>query len=225
MANNNGSSSTGSNVNPTAQKNAPKGLWLALTLLQQGVESQIPSTSKLTVEGQPVTQAALSSELATDVAIFQSVADTQSQYKAAVAARRAAVPGLKTRYASIIKAIENQFPPGSPVLAQFGIHPPKPKAKLTAQQLAVRAAKAALTRKARGTKGSKQKQAIQTVGTPTVTITPGGTNIVPPQVGSAAPAGSSTSQSNAPATSAGASTAQSSGSSTTGTATGSTGAT
>ncbi len=215
MANNNGSSSTGSNVNPTAQKKAPKGLWLALTLLKQGVDSQIPGTAKLVVDGSTVTQAALSSELATDITIFQAIADGQSQLKAAVTARTAAVPGLKTRYASIIKAIENQFPAGSPVLAQFGIHPPKAKAKLTAQQLAVRAAKAKLTRAARGTKGSKQKQAIQTIGTPTVTITPGGTEVVPQQVGPAAPAGVSTTQSNAPATAAGASTVQSSGSSAT----------
>jgi hypothetical protein len=225
MANNNGSSSTGSNVNPTAQKKAPKGLWLALTLLKQGVDSQIPGTAKLSVDGSTVTQAALSSELATDIAIFQSIADDQSQLKTAVAARAAAVPGLKARYASIIKAIENQFPAGSPVLAQFGIHPPKTRAKLTAQQLAVRAAKAALTRKARGTKGSKQKQAIQTIGTPTVTIAPGGTQVIPPQVGPAAAAGSSTSQSSAPTTAAGASTAQPTGSSGTGTAGGGSSAT
>ncbi|MHB1846289.1 MAG: hypothetical protein ACYCWW_15810 [Deltaproteobacteria bacterium] len=171
---NNGSSSTGSNVNPQAQKSAPKGLYLAFTLLKQGVDSVIPSKSSVMVGGQSYTQAQLSSKLASAIAIFQAVVDSHNQLKAAVLARAAAVPGLKLQYADIKKAIEAQLGSGSPVLVQFGIHAPKPKAKLTAAQLALRAAKASLTRAARHTLGRKQKLEIKTVGTPSVTISPTG---------------------------------------------------
>ena len=179
MASNN-SSTGGAGINPTAQKkNAPKGLFLALTLLKSGVDSQIPSKTSLLIGGQATTQSALSSELASDVALFQAAIDARTKLDAAVTARKVAVPTVKQRYAQIVKAIEGLFAPGSPVLAQFGIHPRKSPTPLTAEQKAVKAEKAKLTRKARGTLGRKQKQAIQTVGTPTVTITPKETIAVP----------------------------------------------
>jgi hypothetical protein len=116
---------------------------------------------------------------------------------------------VKQRYAQIVQAIQALFAPGDPVLEQFGIHPRKSPAPRTAEQKAVSAAKAALTRKARGTKGSKAKLAIQTVGTPTLTITPTGTDVVPqivtngPQAGTPQPAAAT----NAAGTTPGGSTA------------------
>ncbi|MHB1846379.1 MAG: hypothetical protein ACYCWW_16265 [Deltaproteobacteria bacterium] len=177
MSNN---SNTGANVNPNAQKNAPRGLFLALTLFKQGVDSVIPSRSSILVAGVSITQSALSSELASDLALFQAVIDARNKLEAALAARVAAVPGLKVRYANLRKAIESQLQADTAVLAQFGIRPQKPKAKLTAEALAVKKAKAKLTREARGTLGKKRKLLIQTVGTPTVTITQQGVQVTPP---------------------------------------------
>ncbi len=191
MANSNGSTG-GVGINSAAQKKyAPKGLYLALTLLAEGVKDQIPSTTNLVIGGQTVKQAALVSELESDIAFFKAVIDLHNQLASAVAARKAAVPAVKQRYAQIVKAIEGLFAPGDPVLVQFGIHPRKPARRLTAEEKAVRAAKAKLTREARHTLGSKQKLEIQTVGAPTVTITPDGTNIVPQVVGTGTPAGNS----------------------------------
>jgi hypothetical protein len=235
----NTSSTSGAGISPAAQqKNAPKGLYLALTLLQSGVSSQVPSKTSLTIGGQSVAQAALLSELTADIALYTAVIGLRNQLAAAVAARNAAVPTVKQRYALIVKAIEGLFAPGSPVLASFGIHPRKSPAPRTAEEKAVSAAKAKLTRQATGVKTSAEKKALRTVGTPTVTITPTGTVSVPqivingpaggstPQSGApAAPAGSSTSQPTAPAAPAGVNTTQSSAPSGTGAAAGSTSAT
>jgi hypothetical protein len=191
MANSNGSTG-GAGISPAAQqRNAPKGLHLALTLLKSGVDSQVPSTTSLAIGGQSVTQAALSSELASDIALYQAVINARNQLASAVAARNAASKTVQQRYAQIVPAIKGLYALGDPALAQFGIHPRKTPTPLTAEQKAVKAAKAKLTREANGTKTSKQKKALRTVGTPTLTITPTGTKVVPQVVTDGPPAGAS----------------------------------
>ncbi|MHB1847230.1 MAG: hypothetical protein ACYCWW_20595 [Deltaproteobacteria bacterium] len=110
MGNNNGTGGAG--INPTAQqKSAPKGLFLAFTLLKSGVDDLIPPKSSITIGGQSVTQSSLSAELGNDIALFQAVIDLHAKLQSAVGARKAAEPGLKSRYAQIVKAIEGQFAP------------------------------------------------------------------------------------------------------------------
>ncbi len=177
-----GNNTTGAGLNTSAQqKSAPKGLYLGLTLLKQGVDTMVPATTTLTIGGQTVTQPSLSSELGNDIAVFSAVFEKHAEYQAAVATRKAALQDLKTQYAQFVKAIEGQFPPGDPILQKFGIHPRKKPAPLTAEQKAVKAAKAKLTRQKRHTMGPKEKLGIQTIGTPLVTIQPDGTTTaVPP---------------------------------------------
>ena len=66
-----GNNTTGAGLNTSAQqKSAPKGLYLGLTLLKQGVDTMVPATTTLTIGGQTVTQPSLSSELGNDIAVF-----------------------------------------------------------------------------------------------------------------------------------------------------------
>ncbi len=87
---------------------------------------------------------------------------------------------------------------GEPVeIASRGSHPGRapahpegsaPNRSGRVEEKAGRAAKAKLTREVRHSLGSKQKLEVQTVGTPTVTITTYGTAIIPQVVGTGTPA-------------------------------------
>ena len=67
----------------------------------------------------------------------------------------------------------------SPKLAEFGFVADLPHERLTPEQLVLRAAKARLTRQARGTKGPREREAIKVSGTPTVVLGPPG-SVAPP---------------------------------------------
>lgn len=196
MASDNGSP-MGASVNPNAQKVAPKGLHLELTLMDSGVMNEIPSTTDLLVAGQPVSQPALDAELKSDIHLFQAVIDAQTQLQTARAARKAAIQAVRQRYKEIRAALIVRFGSGNPVLQKFGILPPKPRKQLTAEEKAVKNAKAKLTRGKRHTMGSKQKSMLKTIGTPTVEITPDGTTVIPPPGETQPPTTGSTSGTNA----------------------------
>jgi hypothetical protein len=72
-------------------------------------------------------------------------------------------------------------------LTTFGFIPQRRRKQLTAQELALRAAKAKLTRGLRHTQGSRQKADLK-AETPTIEISPDGAVTIDPPKGSAAPA-------------------------------------
>src|SRR5208283_3555860 len=86
------------------------------------------------------------------------------------AALKAAQPAGEQFVSALITVIKQTFGPDSPLLASFGIAPPKPKAARSAVQKAVATALAANTRVVRGTKSAKAKKAITTSGKPGLTV-------------------------------------------------------
>ena len=85
----------------------------------------------------------------------------QSGAKDALTAEQAA----QAQIGPILRAYERlvlaAFANATQTLADFGLTPPKARPPLTAQQLAVRAAKAKATRAARGTTSKKKKLAVK----------------------------------------------------------------
>jgi hypothetical protein len=79
---------------------------------------------------------------------------------------------LNAQVTPVVRALRNYvigaFGANSPVLADFGFTPPR-KAVLTPEQNVAKALKAAATRKARGTMGTKEKLKIKGTVDPTAT--------------------------------------------------------
>jgi hypothetical protein len=119
----------------------------------------------------------------TQTALVTMLGGIQSILSAVPAAELARATAVNTRTeneANIDKVVENTTSAlrgalgSSPTaLATYGIKPIKARVPLTSEQKVARAAKAAATRKARGTLGKKQKAAIHgTVPEAPVTIPP-----------------------------------------------------
>lgn len=173
--------STGSgSVGAAAQKQVPKGLWALLILLKGGVDTRIPATSSVPVDGQSIAQPALSSELAGDIALFQNVMDLETQLKAARAKKSAGMGAMRKRYKDVKTALIVFFGKDNPILASFGITPPKARRKLTSAEELVKSGRSETTRVRRHTMGSQEKQAIQGERNVTVTVGPGGQKTVTP---------------------------------------------
>jgi len=95
-----------------------------------------------------------------------TVADIDRAVQAAKSSRlplQAALPGLHQYVVALKAALVGYFGKGNPALAAFGISASKPK-QLTAAQKTARAAKAAETRKQRGTLGKRQKEQVKFQG-------------------------------------------------------------
>ncbi len=95
------------------------------------------------------------------VSLRAAVVAAQAAEKAklkAESAQRPAILVLMDGFEAYVRLIYSEQPD---VLADFGLAPEKPRAKLTAEQQAAVNAKRAATRKARGTSGSKQKKQVK----------------------------------------------------------------
>jgi hypothetical protein len=136
-----------------------------LQMVRDATAKVLPATTELQLDGQSVKVSdfltSLDSALATFAATNAAKAalkQTQSDRTQKIASVEAQVGYLKTYLVSL-------WGKGSPQLAPFGFTP-KARTPLTSEQKALKAAKAALTRKARGTKGSKQKLGVTVQGQP-----------------------------------------------------------
>jgi hypothetical protein len=190
MSNANGSSEA---TSPAAKAAAPKGLELELTLFHKGCDSLLPDGTSLTLAGASWTKAALVTELAKDLAEYQAVRDQVRVLKSARQAKQQILPGARTLTKNLKSALLAYFGRGSPMLAQFGIRAGGGVRAMTSEQKVLRAAKARATRAARHTLGSRQKQAIRAVGTPTVTLGGAAGSITPAAPASTGSSGGSSS--------------------------------
>lgn len=180
---NNGSAGVG------AKAASPKGLELEITLMKSGVDKDLTKAG-MSVTGQMVTQAQLDTELSADIALYTAVDEARTAYQTALATLKAATPNMRARYGVLKQAVIAQFGAANPQLPDFGIKPKAPRKPLTAEQKVLAKAKAAATRKERGTVGPVEK--LKTVGaTPSVTISPSGA-VTTSAPSSTAPASSTT---------------------------------
>jgi hypothetical protein len=92
---------------------------------------------------------------------IQAVNDLQASTRDAVAAMHVTEVQLGLILQLYQRYVAVTFAHSTPTLADFGLSPPKTRTPLSVEKLAARTAKAAATRKARGTTSKKQKLSIK----------------------------------------------------------------
>ncbi len=193
-----------------------------MTDMDAGVLKDIPAKSPITINGTAMTQAQIDTQLKSYLATFAAADTAKTEYQAALVARRNVQVEARDFYLQLKKAVIAYFGAQSAQLADFGLTPAKAKVPKTSAEKAIIAAKAKLTREARGTTSKKQKAAINPgVGTPAAGVTSTGElQPFPPSVADGAVPSSTPAASSSTAT--GGSTASSTAASTPQTSAGST---
>jgi hypothetical protein len=177
----------------------PAQLKAELTEVDAGVLKDIPATTSLTLSGNTLTQAQIDAKVKAYLAVIQAAETAKAQYQAALLARQQITLEAHAFYLQLKNGITAYFGVQAAQLADFGFTPAKALTPKTAAENVLKAAKAQLTRKARGTLSKKQKAAINpSVGSPAVAIGGDGTvQVTAPTVvdaalpGSAPPTGGS----------------------------------
>ena len=146
-----------------ASDKSPGSYGELLTALGNGL-AESPPGAQTTV----VVDGAVTTTLATEVkgyaAIWAAVESTALAHAQAVKVRTTAEPSVHPRVAKIISAVKGMLGPTNPALESlYGIAPDKEPEPLTTEKQAAKNAQALATRKARGTLGKKQKEAIKGV--------------------------------------------------------------
>jgi hypothetical protein len=149
----------------------------------------------LHLDGATVQVADLLAELDAALAKFPAARAAQAALRQAKAQRSQAIASMRARMGDLKTYLRATLSKTDPRLAAFGFVP-KVRRPLTSAEKTLKAAKAQLTRNARGTKGSKQKREITAEGQPGLLLVgadgmpmPGVLKgPTPPKVGGAAPA-------------------------------------
>jgi hypothetical protein len=130
-----------------------------LQALIAGTQKHLPNGS-FTIGSTTYTAASLIQVLGTLVTAMTARIAAATGAKDALATEQA----MQTKVGPVAQAYKNlvlaAYANASQTLSDFGLAPPKVRTPLSAEQLAARAAKAAATRKARGTTSKKQKLAV-----------------------------------------------------------------
>jgi hypothetical protein len=136
-----------------------------LQMVRDAVAKNLPATTELQLGGQSVKVSDLLTSLDSALATFAPVDSAKSALKQTQSDRTQKVASAQDLVGQLKAYLVATWGKGSPQLAPFGFTP-KGRKPLTSEQQALKAAKAKLTRKARGTKGSKQKLGITAQGSP-----------------------------------------------------------
>jgi hypothetical protein len=135
----------------------------------KAVEKNLPADGTLVLEGKTWTQPALLQTLKQVVDLFGAVADAKAKYLQQLTVLNQAVPEVKKLYTNLGTALRVQFGKGHPVLSEFGVASGVRKQR-TSETAVLASAKSRMTRSARHTMGSRQRQSITAVGEPTLVI-------------------------------------------------------
>ncbi len=144
-----------------------------------GAQQSLPAKTVLTILGVAITVPAIIAKLQTLLTLDLQVAQTYAAWRAAVAARKTAVPGLRSFMAAFVSVLKQQLGPRNPVLQTFGIPPPKARRQLTAEEKATAVALGKRTHGRRGPTGKRQRAAITVDGKPGVQLVDAQGNVVP----------------------------------------------
>jgi len=155
-------------ANPNSWKRIEDALQAAIA----GVKSEIADGASLTLAGAVFSKAELISALEADLSHVSAVRDAFLAYKSALQARNGAATEVKAHLANLRIALAGLYGEGSEELAKFGLKPRKPKAPLSAEQELAKVTNARTTRALRGTKGSRQKEAIRATAAPIISASP-----------------------------------------------------
>jgi hypothetical protein len=136
---------------------------VALVQLQSfaaGLQQHFPGGS-LMLGNTSYTIAALVQSIQTLCGAIMALDAAQAQVSQAVTDLRATNAQIGPIVQAAERMVRTMFGSAAGPLGDFGLQPPKVRTPLTSQQLLVAATKARATRKARGTKGRKQRLAIK----------------------------------------------------------------
>jgi len=151
----------GTTMSRSTTPNSTKAKTLAsLKALVSGLQQQFPSGS-FTLESTAYTTQSLITFLGTMIDALQALDAAQLNAKAAVSAAKAALANGGPTASALRRQLLSMFGNAAQMLAIFGLQLPKAKAPRTSEQLAVAAAKARSTRRARGTASKKLKATIK----------------------------------------------------------------
>ncbi len=135
-----------------------------------GLSKNFAPTLVLQINGAAVTVKSAVAALRAYLVKSQAVDADRAALAHSLNERNAMIVATNTLVKALKVAIKMQVGPQSPLLDSFGI--PMDKARQTdTVTLFAAQGKAAQTREVRGTKGKRQRQAIKTVGDPSVTVT------------------------------------------------------
>ena len=135
----------------------PRGNELVLTTALKAVPANIPANSVVVIGGVSFTGAQLAAFIATLLAPYLAARAAQLAFTQAVGVRVKNNPTVQTFAAEFKAAMVALFGRSSPILAQFGFTPHKAKARKTAGEMVVTAAKIKASKLKVGTKTPKQK--------------------------------------------------------------------
>ncbi len=158
----------------SVDRSEPGGLEHALATMLAGVTSAFPAGAVLTMGSVGYDAAALVHKLDGYVAEHQAVHDARVALDAKVAARNAHKAESRDFLAQLEAALRGLLGPASTELAKFGLKPKRAPRPRSSEQTLLQAEKARKTRERRGTKGSRQKQAVKATDPISVTVGPDG---------------------------------------------------
>jgi ABC-type transporter Mla subunit MlaD len=124
-----------------------------------GTQKHFPS-GQFTLGNVAYTTASLVQLLQSLAAAMTAVATAQASAKDALTNLQSVAATVKPAMQAYVRYVRAAFNNATQSLADFGLQPPKARTPLTTEQKAAAKAKAAATRKARGTTSKKQKLAI-----------------------------------------------------------------
>ena len=141
-----------------------------LQALITGLQKQFPN-GNFTLGNTAYTTATLVQAFSSLIAAINAVNTVQANAKVAVATLKAVTAQVGPVVLALTRNLQSMYGSATDTLALFGLEPHKAPAPRTAMEKAASAAKAAATRKARGTTSKKQKLTVK--GNVTgITVTP-----------------------------------------------------
>ena len=156
----------------TTKTNSPSKFQIEMQNMVNGLSNSVPSTLRaMLVGGTSMTMAQVLAKCQAILDMLTAVTAAKTTYQHAIATRKGELVADRAFYANVVANLKQVFGlTDQTTLSAFGILPPKTRAKPSTTTRAIAAAKAAATRKARGTMGKKQKAAITTSAQPTVQV-------------------------------------------------------
>jgi hypothetical protein len=165
------------------KSDTPGALELKLQFALVGVQALLLPAQTYVLGGVSYTGQVVAQMIVAWLASFTAHDDAKRNEKTTLEARRQIEP----QAAAFLKVLQdfatNQWGANSQEITRFGFEPRKKAEPLTGDKLVLRTARANATRKARGTRGSRQKAAIKGEVPNDVTVHGDGTAAPPPQGG------------------------------------------
>jgi hypothetical protein len=143
-------------------------------LLIAGIQKHLASTTFI-INSQSATAAQVIAVIQARVDKAQAIATAKAAWHTALVASQTEDSQTDTYVSSVRAQIQAMYASSPDILADFGAVPRKPRTPMTVAEKVLATAKRAATRKARGTLGKKQKEAVTGTLTGPIVVQTNGT--------------------------------------------------